>query len=261
MLFHSGEVGAITGYIAVAQVVLYIFWVFFFGLIIYLHREGKREGYPLHPGNPDLPAHVRYEGAFGMPEPKTFRTAHGEIFTAPNGKEDTRPIAGKYTGGVIGAALEPVGDPMKLAIGPGAYAERLDRPDFTFDGKPKIVPMRVATDYTIEPRDPDPRGKPVIAADEEVAGTVSDVWVDLAESVIRYFEVRLPSGRHVLLPHNFTRVGSNALQVASILAAQFQGVPATRHPDQVTFLEEERIMAYYGGGTLYATPERAEPIV
>ena len=46
MLFHSGDVGAITSYIDIAQVVLYLFWIFFFGLIIYLHREGKREGYP-----------------------------------------------------------------------------------------------------------------------------------------------------------------------------------------------------------------------
>ncbi|NCW33448.1 MAG: hypothetical protein EBV92_09375 [Betaproteobacteria bacterium] len=29
MLFHSGDVGAITGYIDVAQVVLYLFWIFF----------------------------------------------------------------------------------------------------------------------------------------------------------------------------------------------------------------------------------------
>ncbi|MFM7385514.1 MAG: photosynthetic reaction center subunit H [Betaproteobacteria bacterium] len=261
MLFHSGDVGAITSYIDIAQVVLYLFWIFFFGLIIYLHREGKREGYPLLPGNPDLPSHVRYEGAFGMPEPKTYKTAHGEIFTAPNGKEDNRPIAGKYTGGVIGAALEPVGDPMKLAIGPGSYAERLDRPDLTFDGHPKIIPMRVAKDYWIEARDPDPRGKPVFGGDHEVAGTVSDIWVDLAESVIRYFEVKLPSGRSVLLPHNFTRVGDQALVVRSIFANQFEGVPATKKPDQVTLLEEERIMAYYGAGTLYATPDRAEPIV
>lgn len=41
------ETGAITGYIDVAQVVLYIFWAFFFGLVIYLLRENKREGYPL----------------------------------------------------------------------------------------------------------------------------------------------------------------------------------------------------------------------
>jgi photosynthetic reaction center H subunit len=30
-----------------AQIVLYAFWLFFFGLIYYLRREDKREGYPL----------------------------------------------------------------------------------------------------------------------------------------------------------------------------------------------------------------------
>jgi len=29
----------------------------------------------------------------------------------------------------------------------------------------------------------------------------------------------------------------------------------------VTLLEEEKIMAYFGAGTLYATPERQEPLV
>ncbi|NCZ59008.1 MAG: photosynthetic reaction center subunit H, partial [Betaproteobacteria bacterium] len=43
--------------------------------------------------------------------------------------------------------------------------------------------------------------------------------------------------------------------------SQFEGVPGIKHPDQVTFLEEERIMAYYGAGTLYADPDRAEPII
>lgn len=31
-----------------AQLVLYAFWIFFFALIVYLRREDKREGYPLH---------------------------------------------------------------------------------------------------------------------------------------------------------------------------------------------------------------------
>ena len=35
--------GAITGYIDVAQLVLYVFWIFFIGLVIYLRREDKRE--------------------------------------------------------------------------------------------------------------------------------------------------------------------------------------------------------------------------
>ena len=39
------QTGAITGYIDVAQLVLYAFWFFFAGLIWYLRREDKREGY------------------------------------------------------------------------------------------------------------------------------------------------------------------------------------------------------------------------
>ncbi len=34
-------------YIDGAQITLYAFWIFFAGLIIYLRREDKREGYPL----------------------------------------------------------------------------------------------------------------------------------------------------------------------------------------------------------------------
>jgi len=49
--------------------------------------------------------------------------------------------------------------------------------------------------------------------------------------------------------------------VRSIFAKQFDDVPATKKPDQVTLLEEERIMAYYGAGTLYADADRAEPII
>ena len=41
------EIGAITSNIDVAQVVLYVFWIFFAGLIFYLRQEDRREGYPL----------------------------------------------------------------------------------------------------------------------------------------------------------------------------------------------------------------------
>jgi photosynthetic reaction center H subunit len=49
--------------------------------------------------------------------------------------------------------------------------------------------------------------------------------------------------------------------VQAILAHQFANVPQTKSPDQITMLEEEKITAYYGAGTLYATPERQEPII
>ncbi|TVP44589.1 MAG: hypothetical protein EA350_11265 [Gemmatimonadales bacterium] len=34
-------------YIDFAQITVYLFWFFFAGLVIYLRREDKREGYPL----------------------------------------------------------------------------------------------------------------------------------------------------------------------------------------------------------------------
>ena len=51
------------------------------------------------------------------------------------------------------------------------------------------------------------------------------------------------------------------VHVEAILADQFANVPRTRNPDQVTLLEEEKIAAYYGAGTLYATPARVEPLL
>ena len=46
-----------------------------------------------------------------------------------------------------------------------------------------------------------------------------------------------------------------------LLARQFADVPMTRSPEQVTFLEEEKISACYGAGLMYATPERKEPLL
>ncbi len=47
----------------------------------------------------------------------------------------------------------------------------------------------------------------------------------------------------------------------AILASQFADVPALRNADSVTLLEEEKVAAYYGAGTLYATSERADPLL
>jgi len=40
------------------------------------------------------------------------------------------------------------------------------------------------------------------------------------------------------------------------MTGHFAGVPTTKSTSQITKLEEEKICAYYAGGTLYATPER-----
>jgi photosynthetic reaction center H subunit len=49
--------------------------------------------------------------------------------------------------------------------------------------------------------------------------------------------------------------------VRSVLAHQFADAPTLRHPEQITLREEDRVVAYFGGGNMYATPQRAEPFV
>jgi photosynthetic reaction center H subunit len=255
--------GAITSYIDVAQLVLYAFWIFFAGLLIYLRREDKREGYPLQS---ERSAQIRVEGFPAMPDAKVFKLGHGGTYETPHARPEARELHAEPVGAWPGAPLQPTGDPMRDGVGPAAYANRSDVPDLTVDGEPKIVPLRLATDFNIEARDPDPRGMTVIGADAAAAGVVRDVWVDRSEPQIRYLEVEVtasPERRHVLLPINFTRIDGRRQQVRvkSVLGRHFADVPSLRNPDQVTLLEEDRICAYYAGGTLYATPSRLGPVL
>lgn len=249
-----------------AILILWAFWIFFFGLVFWLHRESKREGYPLVTDR--LNDRVQVVGFPGMPAPKTYLLPHGGSVTAPapGGRGDTRELPLRQVAKFFGAPYEPVGDPMTAGVGPGSWAERQDRPDLTVDGRPKIVPLRADHEFHLEERDPDPRGMQVIGADGKVAGTVTDCWVDRSESLIRYFEVRVGTGaaqRQVLLPHNVCRIlgGRDQIRVNAILAKHFLDVPATKAPDQVTLLEEDKIMGYYGGGWLYAKPDRMGPLL
>jgi photosynthetic reaction center H subunit len=122
--------------------------------------------------------------------------------------------------------------------------------------------MRIATEFSVEGRDPDPRGKPVFGADGVAAGTVTDLWVDRSEPQVRYLELEVGE-RRVLLPINFAKVrsGDGHVRVNSICAEHFAGVPTTASPDQVTLQEEDKICAYYAGGHLYAMPGRSEPLL
>jgi len=253
--------GAITAYIDVAQLALYAFWIFFAGLIYYLHQEDKREGYPLES---DRSPHVTVQGWPPIPSPKTYRLNDGRIVVAPNFRRSDQPLGAEPSAPHLGAPLEPIGDPMLAAVGPGTYADRADIAETTVDGSLRIVPLRVAPAFGVAEQDPDPRGLPVVGADGKTAGIVHELWVDLAEVAFRHLEVDVPvpgGTRRVLLPINFTRISGQMVKVQSILAAQFAHVPLTRKPDTVTALEEDKIMAYYGGGSLYATPGRQEPLL
>lgn len=255
--------GAITGYIDVAQLALYAFWIFFAGLIFYLRREDKREGYPLVS---DRSNRIRVQGFPPMPGSKIFRLRGGGTRLAPRDEEPASTSAARAIGGWPGAPLQPVGNPMLDGVGPAAYALRADVPDVTIEGTPRIVPLRLAPDFAIAARDPDPRGMVVVGADGNFAGVIRDLWVDRSEIVIRYLEVEVtvPAGAwRVLIPVNFTRIsgGRRQVRVTAIRADQFAAVPQQRTPDVITLREEDRITAYYAGGYLYATAARLGPIL
>jgi photosynthetic reaction center H subunit len=255
--------GAITEYIDVAQLVLYAFWIFFAGLVYYLHRENKREGYPLE--NDSL-SRGRTVGFPGLPPPKIYRLADGSSVTVPRPKEVAGPAEAAPSSDYAGAPVTSVGAEMRAGVGPGAYAQRRDIVDVAADGRPRIVPLRVEPEMGLSAHDVDPRGLPVVGSDGFTGGVVCDVWVDRAEVIIRYLEVEIPASpgsarSTVLLPMNFARVGPRRVVVDSVMGRHFVGVPQTRNPDQVTLLEEERVVAYYGAGTLYASPSRAEPLI
>lgn len=257
------KIGAITGYIDVAQLVLYAFWIFFFSVIYYIRREDKREGYPLESDRTDRAPRVKVQGFPSMPAVKTFKLMHGQA-DARSAKPDLRPVAARPISSVPGSPLEPTGNPMLDGVGPAAFAERADVPDLTFEGQPKIVPLRVATDYHVDSGCPNPIGMKVFGGDGRMGAMVRDIWVDRSEPTIRYLEVEVDANqRRVLVPIGFCTFDTRnrCVNVRSIFAKHFADVPGTRMPDQVTLLEEDKISGYYGGGTLYASRARSEPLL
>jgi photosynthetic reaction center H subunit len=252
------ETGALTNHFDVAELALALFVLFFIALVIYLQRESNREGFPLidHAGNA-----MASTGLTGIPEVKTFVLPRGEFAYAPRA-EVPEVLGAAVSAGFPGAPLDPVGNKLTSGLGPAAYASRADVPDRQhFTGAPRIVPLRADGSISIALESIDPRGLPVLGADGVAAGTVADIWVDRTEMILRYLEVALPGGRNVLVPSTMADIQASGVVVQSVLAAQFADVPGTKVVNEVTALEEDRITAYFGGGTLYATAARSEPLL
>jgi photosynthetic reaction center H subunit len=247
-----------------AMVSLIIFTGFFLYLVLWLHRESKREGYPLEVDSGGRPR-VRMVGYPPPPASKVFKVAHGAPVAVAGGRPDTRALGLKRMGNFPGSPFLPTGNPMADGVGPASYAERADEPDVMIDGSPRLRPLRAAPDFSLAHEDPNPVGMTVVGGDGKVAGVVKEAWIDKAEYLMRYMEVEVPvagGSRRVLLPTNFTTmdVDRKRIHVKSIYASQFAGVPAIRNADSVTLLEEDKIMGYFGGGTLYADRRRQEPL-
>ncbi|MEM9287800.1 MAG: photosynthetic reaction center subunit H [Pseudomonadota bacterium] len=255
----------IVGSIDVAQLVLYAFWLFFAGLIWYLQAESRREGYPLEE---DVTGKYNKDPWLSLPKPKVFKLRHGHgtrIYPNPDNR-DKRPIAARRASAIAGAPLIPTGNPLKDGVGPAAWAERPDYPDAMADGSDKIIPIARTAHFKVAEGDLDPIGVNVMAADGQIVGQITDVWVDQAESMIRFFEMSVGDERRII-PLHFAKLqnargGRSKVYYVDALASDlFKDVPQLASPDRITMLEEEKIMAYYGGGGLYGMPGRGEPVL
>ncbi|NJS14825.1 MAG: photosynthetic reaction center subunit H [Sphingopyxis sp.] len=251
----------LIGTLDVTELVFWAFTLFFLGLLFYLRREDRREGYPLEDevtGRVDTAG-----GILAASRPKSFLMpfGRGTVTTPTKGREKV-DVAGQRTFRSPGAPYYPTGNPLVDGIGPAAWADRAKHTDLDGEGRNRIVPIGMAEHIAVHARDADPRGMTVIAADGAVAGTVSDLWVDRAEHVIRYLEVDTGTTK-VLAPMAMSKVKGKKRQVEidAINAADFAAAPVPGTAGQITFYEEERIVAYFGGGYLYANRARQEPLI
>ncbi|MFN3619288.1 photosynthetic reaction center subunit H [Sphingorhabdus sp.] len=251
----------IVGTLDVTELVFLAFVLFFLALVMYLRREDRREGYPLEDevtGRIDTPG-----GVLSAAAPKSFHMPfdRGTVTTPTKGREPV-DIAAARTFRSPGAPYYPTGNPLVDGIGPAAWANRAKHTDLDGEGRNRIVPIGTAEHISVDTRDPDPRGMTAIGADGAVAGTITDIWVDRAEHVIRYLEVDTGTTK-VLAPMGMAKVHRKKGQVVidAINAADFAAAPVPGTAGQITLYEEERVMAYFGGGYLYANKARQEPLI
>lgn len=251
----------LVGGLDVAELTFYLFAGFFLGLIVYLRREDRREGYPREE---DLTGQLLADGGyFAKAEPKTFKLPFDRGMPSVPNSHDRDAMPQNITGRAFpGTPFEPTdANPLSSGVGPGSYAMRADVPDVDMHNRPRIVPMRVDGHLNVHVNDTDPRGLPVVGYDKVVAGTVRELWVDRAEHVIRYLEVALTDGGTALLPMAMARVNKRFVDTDAITAAQFSGAPQLASMDQITLLEEDKVQAYVGAGYLWATKARSEPLL
>ena len=254
----------IVGTFDVAELAFLMFFGFFIALVFYLNKESRREGYPLED---EMTGKVEPSSSLFDGAKKSFPLPHGRGTYVPEdvARDDVNvPAVQAFHGG--GAPWVPTGNPMTDGMGPAAFANRSKYPDLTFDGRPRIVPIADSHEMIVSPQDPQLIGWPVMAADKAIVGKVSDIWVDQAEHLIRYLEVETTTGKKVLAPMMVAAVQTKGffddkpelVEIDAITAAQFDDVPALETAGIITRYEEDRIQAYFGGGYMYATPERSE---
>ncbi|MEL6571155.1 MAG: photosynthetic reaction center subunit H [Pseudomonadota bacterium] len=241
------------GNVDLASVAIWGFWIFFAGLIIYLQTENMREGFPMvdDDGSP-----ASRDAGLPVPKDKTFelRDGRGSI-SVPSGQNQERPnLAIAQTSEAGGWPMEPTGDAMVDGVGPASWVARRDVPELDAHGHAKIKPMSSLDDFKVS-AGRDPRGLPVVGGDGEVAGRIIDMMIDVPEQMVRFLVIDLnpeQSGETRLIPMNMARIGADRVVVKSLHAHRWNGIPQAKSVAEVTLLEEEKVMAWFGGGAMYS---------
>ncbi|AWD20846.1 photosynthetic reaction center subunit H [Pseudogemmobacter blasticus] len=240
-----------------ASLAIWSFWGFLAFLIYYLQTENMREGYPLEMEDGSVAPN---QGLFPVPKPKTFKlpNGRGEIVmpSAENEAAHRRnDLALARTSVSEGFPHAPTGNALVDGVGPASWVPRRDEPELDAHGHNKIMPMALAKGFNVT-AGRDPRGLPVQAADLEVVGRVSELWVDVPEQMVRYLEIDLNSGKKRLVPMTLAKIWADRVRVNAIASDSFENIPATRSASEVTKLEEDKISGYVAGGWLYDADKR-----
>ncbi|UUR07964.1 photosynthetic reaction center subunit H [Sphingomonas glaciei] len=254
----------IVGRLDVAELVFYAFVGFFVALVFYLRREDRREGYPLEDA-----VTGRVDSAWGPLTASTYKRFklpfdRGYATTPSQGREPVELVGAKPFARFPGAPYVPTGDPLVDGVGPAAWVKRADYPDQDMEGRLRIVPLSSDDHWSIAREDPNLVGMTVTGADYKVAGTITDVWIDRSDHLVRYVDVALEGGgRTVQVPFLMGTVKRSRRQfhVDAISAEQFGRAPVLATAGQITRREEDQLVGYFGGGYLYGLPGRTEPLL
>lgn len=244
--------GAITGDIDVAQLLVTAFVIFFFGLVLYLRREDKREGYPLV----DPAGGSGGEGFPSMPPLKTFLLPQGGAVASPH-PDVQAPLEAVRAFPFPGSPLDPTGDPLADGVGPAAWAMRRPEPLWFAPGVTQLAPLRALDGWALARGDLDLRGLPVIDAWGVTAGMVRDLWIDRGVKIVRYLEVETqgdPGGGRALLPIHHTdlrRIQARVALGGGLRAAQVAQAPRPAEPDRISAREEDQLCAFYAGARFF----------
>ncbi len=252
---------AVVGELDVAILCVAAFFLFFLGLVYYLRQEDKREGYPLE--RPNAVGGLSRTGGFPpIPAPKLFQRPHGRSAAqAPRAEASPEPV--DWRQGLNGMPIDTGPDPLGAGVGPASWQRgRVDEPDLTVGGEPKIVPLGEWTDYHVAPGDIDLRGWPVVSGDGDEVGRVVELWFNRAEFFLRYLEVDIGAERTRMMPMFLSRTDTDrgVLHAFSLTAADFRRIPITGDRHIVTQREEDMLAGFFAGGLRYSAGAHASAL-